>query len=70
MNTTTMNKDSTGGTILLGAMILGIGTALFSGMNVQAQAVNTLTTKATGVLQTNSNKILSDSLIITATRLK
>jgi hypothetical protein len=39
-------------------------------MNVQAQAVNTLTTKATGVLQTNSNKILSDSLIITATRLK
>lgn len=70
MNTTTMNKDNTGSTILLAAMILSIGAALFSGMNVQAQAVNVIAPTATTAAQTNSTPTVSDSLIVTATRLK
>jgi hypothetical protein len=70
MKTTTMNKDNTGSTILLAAMILSIGAALFSGMNAQAQAVDVVATKATNAAQTNSSRTVNDSLIITATRLK
>ncbi|MCA3003239.1 MAG: hypothetical protein ING66_04475 [Rhodocyclaceae bacterium] len=70
MKTTTMNKDNTGSTILLAALILSISAAVFSGMNVQAQAVDASATLTTAVTQTNTNQTLSDSLIITATRLK
>jgi hypothetical protein len=70
MNTTTMNKDNAGSTLLLAAMMLTIAAALFGSMNVRAEAVDLQSPKADAAIQTNGNSVADDVLVVTATRLK
>jgi hypothetical protein len=70
MNTTTMNKDNAGSTLLLAAMMLTIAAALFGSMNVRAAAVELQSPTADAAIQTNVNNVADDVLVVTATRLK
>ena len=62
------NKDDLGGTILLAAMFVATATALFISDDVEAKLINVtaVTTPATGV----TTPALSETLVLTATRLK
>jgi hypothetical protein len=74
MNTNTINKDNAGSTVLLAAMILTIASALFISVTAEAKANNVLaaavTSKTVAAAPATSNKTTTDTLVITATRLK
>jgi hypothetical protein len=70
MNTTTMNKDNAGSTVLLAAMILTIAAALFGSVNANAKPVTAIAPKASTTGQATSTKTTTDAFVITATRLK
>ena len=70
MNTKAINKDNVGSTTLLAGMFLTIAVAMFSGSaDAKATAATNAFTKAQASTPT-ATKITTDSLVITATRLK
>jgi hypothetical protein len=71
MNTNTINKDNVGSSTLLAAMFLTITVALFSGTasaKSPQSATNIAATKAQA--QATVAKTTTDTIVITATRLK
>ncbi len=65
MNTNTISKDNVGSSTLLAAMFITITVALFS-VSADAKPVSASAPKA----QATAAKTTTDSIIITATRLK
>lgn len=72
MNTTTMNKDNTGYTTLLAAMLVMIAAATFSSMPAAAKAAAETAAKSVAVSTRDSRATDTnvETIVVTATRLK